>query len=154
VREDAGVAGGFAGRVRTGGWPSRARAWETGTGCTQSPSQEDFNAACPLSLIPDPHFGPAATLAEQLPEKAIAAAITLLAVMIAKAPSRRGWKCSKSGCWIWPAACDTLVAIGYINTFGVSFVSRLVSCDSGCFTLFLFGRGVRWVGGTDCRPAG
>lgn len=37
-----------------------------------------------LSLIPDPHPGPAATLAEQLPEKAIAAAITLLAGVIAK----------------------------------------------------------------------
>jgi hypothetical protein len=37
-----------------------------------------------LSLIPDPHSRPAPTPAEQLPEQAIAAAITLLAAVIAK----------------------------------------------------------------------
>jgi hypothetical protein len=29
-----------------------------------------------------------------------------------------------------------------------------VSCDSGYLTLFLIGRGVRWAGETDSRPAG
>jgi hypothetical protein len=33
-------------------------------------------------------------------------------------------------------------------------IGALVSCDSGCITLFLIGHGVRWIGGTDCRPAG
>ena len=37
-----------------------------------------------LSLIPEPHPRPAPALSEQLPEQAFAAAITLLAVLIAK----------------------------------------------------------------------
>jgi hypothetical protein len=38
-----------------------------------------------LSLIPDPHPRPPATLVEQLPAEAVAAAIALLAAVIAKA---------------------------------------------------------------------
>jgi hypothetical protein len=38
-----------------------------------------------LSLIPDPHPRPAATLVEQIPAEAVAAAIMLLAGVIAKA---------------------------------------------------------------------
>jgi hypothetical protein len=38
-----------------------------------------------LSLIPDPHPAPPATLVEHLPAEAIAGAITLLASVIAKA---------------------------------------------------------------------
>ncbi|MGH3739202.1 MAG: hypothetical protein ACRDT6_26930 [Micromonosporaceae bacterium] len=38
-----------------------------------------------LSLIPDPHPRPPATLVDHLPEEAVAAAITLLAAVIAKA---------------------------------------------------------------------
>jgi hypothetical protein len=38
-----------------------------------------------LSLLPDPHLRPAAALVEALPTEAVAAAITLLAGVIAKA---------------------------------------------------------------------
>lgn len=38
-----------------------------------------------LSLIPDPHPAPPATLVGHLPEEAVAVAITLLANVIAKA---------------------------------------------------------------------
>lgn len=38
-----------------------------------------------LSLLPDPHPRPAAALVEALPTEAVAAAITLLAGVIAKA---------------------------------------------------------------------
>jgi DNA invertase Pin-like site-specific DNA recombinase len=48
-----------------------------------------------LSLIPDPHPRPAAVLAEQLPETAVAAAIALLAGVTPKRAARRGWR--------WPA---------------------------------------------------
>ena len=37
-----------------------------------------------LSLMPDPHPTPAASIVEHLPEKAIAAAVALLAGVIAK----------------------------------------------------------------------
>lgn len=43
-----------------------------------------------LSLIPDPHPRPPATPVEQLPEKAVGAAITLLAAVIAKASAVAG----------------------------------------------------------------
>lgn len=43
-----------------------------------------------LSLIADPHPRPAAVLAEQLPETAVAAAIALLAGVIAKASGPEG----------------------------------------------------------------
>jgi hypothetical protein len=43
-----------------------------------------------LSLIPDPHPAPPATLAGQLPAEAVAAAITLLAGVIAKAAAGAG----------------------------------------------------------------
>jgi len=43
-----------------------------------------------LSLIPDPHPRPPAALTEQLPETAIATAITLLAGVIAKTAAPEG----------------------------------------------------------------
>jgi hypothetical protein len=43
-----------------------------------------------LSLIPDAHPAPPATLAGQLPAEAVAAAITLLAGVIAKAAAGVG----------------------------------------------------------------
>ena len=43
-----------------------------------------------LSLIPDPHPGPPAVLAGQLPETALAAAIALLAGVIAKSGRPEG----------------------------------------------------------------
>lgn len=49
-----------------------------------------------LSLIPDPQPMPPATLLDQLPEEAVAAAVGLLADVIAKAGSPTGME----------AACD------------------------------------------------
>jgi hypothetical protein len=43
-----------------------------------------------LSLIPDPQPRPPATLVEQLPEEAVATAITLLAAVIAKTATPAG----------------------------------------------------------------
>ena len=43
-----------------------------------------------LSLMPDPHPTPSATIVEHLPEKAIAAAVALLAGVIAKTAASKG----------------------------------------------------------------
>ena len=50
-----------------------------------------------LSLIPDLHPRPPAALVEQLPEKAFAAAITLLASMIAKTAMPEGLEVDSDG---------------------------------------------------------
>ncbi len=50
-----------------------------------------------LSLIPDPHPRPPAALAEELPERAFAAAITLLAGMIAKTATGQGMEATDEG---------------------------------------------------------
>jgi fucose permease len=57
----------------------------------------------------------------------------------------------------WGIAADMTAPMvaAFKRIFTMStFQASLVSCDSGCITLFLIGHGVRWIGGTDCRPAG